>query len=99
QFGLPGSRTLMLIPSCGNQAASLSNVQPDPKDFDVCHSASRVLTTNQPSSAGARPDPESSSRASGTTRVYRHEGRRPGLDLAANLYGPLRRFYARPTSP
>src|SRR6187397_254313 len=56
----------MLIPSCGNSAAPLSKTQPEPNDFDVAHSASRALTTNQPSSAGARPEPESSSRASGT---------------------------------
>src|SRR5262249_34952157 len=32
------------------------------------HSASRTLTTNQPSVTGASPEPESSSRASATTR-------------------------------
>ena len=56
----------MLIPSCGNSDASLSKRQSEPKDFDVLHAASRTLTTNQPSSVGARPEPESSSRASGT---------------------------------
>src|SRR5512133_4061423 len=55
----------MLIPSPLNQAASLSNTHPDPNAFDVDHSASRAFTTNQPSSAGARPEPESSSRAPG----------------------------------
>src|SRR5262245_10548021 len=43
-------------------------MQLEPNDFDECHSASRALTTNQPASAGASPEPESSSRASGTRR-------------------------------
>jgi hypothetical protein len=35
----------------------------------VDHRASRTFTTNQPSPAGARPEPESSSRASGMPRA------------------------------
>jgi hypothetical protein len=42
---------------------------------NVNHCASRTFTTNQPSPAGASPEPESSSGASGTPRVY---GRRCG---------------------
>ena len=55
----------MLTPSCENSAASPSNTQPEPNVFDTHHSTSRTFTTNQPSLAGARPEPESSSCASG----------------------------------
>src|SRR5205807_9729322 len=54
---------------------------------EVNHSASRTFTTNQPSAAGARPEPESSSGASGTARVYEVSGGggRGGLQLFAEL--------------
>ncbi len=63
-----------MTPSCGNSNSWLSKLHPDPFDrlpvcSDVHHSASRTFTTNQPSSAGASPEPESSSRASGIARV------------------------------
>src|SRR5688572_15302715 len=58
------------MPNCRNQNSWLSNPHPEPNVFDVHHSASRTLTTNQPSPAGARPEPKSSSRASGIARVY-----------------------------
>ena len=48
---------------------------------DVHHSASRTFTTNQPSLAGARPEPESSSRASGTARVYGARDEAPILEV------------------
>src|SRR4051794_16184645 len=62
--------TLRLMPSCGNDTSWLSNPHPEPNVLDNHHSASRTFTTNQPSLAGARPEPESSSRASSTGRVY-----------------------------
>src|SRR5438876_3588632 len=63
------------MPSCGNSNAWLSKAhsEPDgrfPPFSDVNHWASRTFTTNQPSPAGARPEPESSSGASRTARVY-----------------------------
>src|SRR5438874_2421544 len=62
------------MPSCVNSFAGVSKAHSAPDGFfelgpcasDVHHSASRTLTTNQPSVAGASPEPESSSRASGT---------------------------------
>src|SRR5207244_6348857 len=53
----------------------LSKEHSEPDGFfspfsDVNHRASRTFTTNQPSAAGASPEPESSSGASGTARVY-----------------------------
>src|SRR5438477_6069480 len=60
----------MLMPSCGNRQASVSKPTPEPNAGDVHHSASRTLTTNQPSPAGARPDPPSSRGASGMSGVY-----------------------------
>ena len=64
------------MPNCGNSNFWLSKSHAEPDGCfspfsDVHHSASRTFTTNQPSLAGARPEPESSSRASGTARVYR----------------------------
>src|SRR5207248_9260441 len=55
---------------CRNQCSPLSNVHSEPDGFfspfsDVSHCASRTFTTNQPSPAGARPEPRSSSGASG----------------------------------
>src|SRR2546421_7903422 len=63
------------MPRCGNSNSWLSNAhsEPDgcfPPFSDVNHWASRTFTTNQPSPAGARPEPESSSGASRTARVY-----------------------------
>src|SRR3954463_9676086 len=60
----------MLMPTRGNENSWLSKTVPEPNAFDVHHSASRTFTTNQPSATGTRPEPESSSRASGTARVY-----------------------------
>src|SRR5215470_14268256 len=94
----------MLIPSCGNLAASLSNTVPEPNSFDVNHCASRTLTTNQPSSAGASPEPESSSRASGTglslTRHDRHilmavMARDAAVELLLSSNEPAIRFLAQ----
>src|SRR4051812_49377139 len=75
-FRWPGSRTVRLMPNCRNENSGLSgpyaqdsrfwNTQSDPRESNVSHIASDTFTTNQPSSAGARPEPESSSRASGT---------------------------------
>src|SRR5688572_14342693 len=62
---------LTWMPSCEKQASPLSNRHPEPNVSDVHHSASRTFTTNQPAPAGARPEPASSSRASGTPRLYR----------------------------
>ena len=65
------------MPNCGNSTLSLSKPHSapegrrDPDVSEVNHWASRAFTTNQPSEAGARPEPESSSCASGTARVYR----------------------------
>src|SRR5438034_4286344 len=69
------------MPSCGNPASRLSKEHSEPDGCfspfsDVNHSASRTFTTNQPSAAGARPEPESSSRASGTARLYSVDGSR-----------------------
>src|SRR4029453_8034653 len=63
------------MPSCENSAAPLSKAHSAPEGCfsslsDVNHSAARTFTTNQPSATGARPEPESSSLASGTARVY-----------------------------
>ena len=60
----PACRTLMLMPTCSNQASWLSKTHPEPKSSEFSHVASRTLSTNHPSSVGARPEPESSSRAS-----------------------------------
>ena len=60
----------MLMPNCGNHASRLSNTHPEPNVSDVIHSVSRTFTTNQPSPVGARPAPESSSCASGMSRLY-----------------------------
>src|SRR2546428_13541816 len=70
-----------LMPTCGNSAFALSKAHSEPDGFfspfsDVNHWASRTFTTNQPSPAGARPEPESSSRASSTARVYKVAGLR-----------------------
>src|SRR5262249_43746585 len=66
QLGCPGSTTVTLIPSCGNENSRVSKLDPEPNDFDTHHCASRTLTTNQPSPAGVSPEPESSSCASAT---------------------------------
>src|SRR5215210_8541912 len=72
------------MPSCRNQNSWLSKAHSEPDErcppwavSDVNHSASRTFTTNQPSAAGARPEPESSSRDSTTARVYRVDGTGP----------------------
>src|SRR5436190_2545438 len=63
----------MLMPSWPNSTGrspySFSKAHLAPLDSANHHSASRTLTTNQPSVTGASPDPESSSRASATTRI------------------------------
>src|SRR2546427_7336616 len=63
------------MPTCGKENSRLSKRQSEPGGFfsafsAVNHWASRTFTTNQPSPAGARPEPESSSGASRTARVY-----------------------------
>src|SRR2546430_1656981 len=63
------------MPSCGNSNSWLSKEHSEPdgrfsRFSDVNHWASRTFTTNQPWPAGARPEPESSSGASGTARGY-----------------------------
>src|SRR4051794_29210418 len=68
----PGSRTVRLIPSCGNSIGgspySFANQHAAPLVSEENHSASRTLTTNQPSVTGASPEPASSSLASFTNR-------------------------------
>jgi hypothetical protein len=70
----PGSRTVTLIPSCvnstGGSRTSLSKLHAAPLVSELHHSTSRTFTTNQPSVTGARPEPEFSSRASGTAQAY-----------------------------
>src|SRR6478609_2459499 len=68
------------IPSCENSDFALSKEHSEPDGCfspfsEVSHWASRTFTTNQPSPAGARPEPESSSGASGMRRLYRSAGR------------------------
>jgi hypothetical protein len=67
------------MPSCGNSDFALSKEHSEPDGrfspfSEVNHWASRTFTTNQPSEAGARPEPESSSCASGTARLYTAKG-------------------------
>src|SRR3954462_13083860 len=52
--------------STGGSPYSLSKAHLAPLVSENHHSASRTLTTNQPSVTGVRPDPESSSCASRT---------------------------------
>ena len=77
-YGAPPVRTYSVVtprlPNCGNSAYGLSNVHSEPDGrfwppSEVSHVASRTLTTNHPSLVGERPEPESWSRASGTSRV------------------------------
>src|SRR5213078_1136054 len=69
----PDSRTVTLIPSCANSIGdspySLANQHAAPLVRDENHSASRTLTTNQPSVTGASPEPASSSLASFTEQI------------------------------
>src|SRR3954453_145768 len=69
----PGSRTVTLIPSCANSIGdspySLANQHAAPLVSEENHSASRTLTTNQPSVTGASPEPASSSLASFTQQI------------------------------
>src|SRR2546421_5241950 len=69
----PGSRTVTLIPSCANSIGgspySFANQHAAPLVSEENHSASRTLTTNQPSVTGASPEPPSSSLASFTNRI------------------------------
>src|SRR5438128_817917 len=63
------------MPNSGKGNSRLSKRQSEPGGFfslfsAVNHWASRTFTTNQPSPTGASPELESSSRASGTARVY-----------------------------
>src|ERR687887_2730436 len=63
------------MPNWGNSAIGVSNEHSEPDGrfspfSDVNHIASPTFTTNQPSVVGARPEPESSSCASRTARVY-----------------------------
>src|SRR2546430_8541293 len=63
----------MLIPSCGNSIGgspySFANQHAAPLVSEENHSASRTLTTNQPSVTGASPEPASSSLASLTQQI------------------------------
>src|SRR6478672_3828998 len=63
----------MLIPSWANSTGgspySFSKAHLAPLLSANHHSASRTLTTNQPSVTGVSPDPKSSSRASGTDAI------------------------------
>jgi hypothetical protein len=59
-----------------HSAFPLSNEHSEPDGCfsppsELSHWASRTFTTNQPSSAGARPEPLSSSRASGMAQLYK----------------------------
>lgn len=69
----PGSKMVTLIPSCANSIGgspySLSNQHAAPLVSENHHSASRTLTTNQPSVTGASPEPLSSSCAWGTESI------------------------------
>src|SRR3954452_10643458 len=69
----PGSSTVTLIPSCANSTGgspySFANQHAAPLDSEENHSASRTLTTKQPSVTGASPEPPSSSLASFTSRI------------------------------
>src|SRR5213595_2920656 len=69
----PRSRTVTLIPSCANSIGdspySLANQHAAPLVSEENHSASRTLTTNQPSVTGASPEPASSSLASFTGQI------------------------------
>src|SRR3954469_3173078 len=69
----PGSRTVRLIPNCGNSIGgspySLANQHAAPLVSEENHSASRTLTTNQPSVTGASPELASSSLASLTNQI------------------------------
>src|SRR6185437_9662332 len=65
--------TVTLIPnwanSIGDSPYSLANQHAAPLVCDENHSASRTLTTNQPSVTGASPEPASSSLASFTQQI------------------------------
>ena len=61
----------MRTPSCSNSAIGVSNEHSEPDRFFsppsvVSHIASPTFTTNHPGPVGARPEPDSSSGASGT---------------------------------
>src|SRR5205085_601129 len=60
-------------PSCANSIGdspySLANQHAAPRVSEENHSASRTLTTNQPSITGASPEPASSSLASFTQQI------------------------------
>src|SRR5436190_5342879 len=75
----PGSRTVTLIPSCANSTGgspySFANQHAAPLVSEDHHSASRTLTTNQPSVTGASPDPESLSRAPRMDAILSARGR------------------------
>src|SRR5438445_8769812 len=83
----PGSRTVTLIPSCANSIGgapySLANQHAAPLVSEENHSASRTLTTNQPSVTGASPEPASSSLASFTQQI---------LAVQATAVSPAREF-------
>src|SRR5947199_9043911 len=83
----PGSRTLTLIPSCANSIGgapySLANQHAAPLVSEENHSASRTLTTNQPSVTGASPEPASSSLASFTQQIL-------AVQTTGVSYGPAR---------
>src|SRR3954451_19969363 len=89
----PGSRTVTLIPSCANSIGgspySLANQHAAPLVSEEHHSASRTLTTNQPSVTGASPEPASSSRASVTTGFSQPKRRVPDLRHCAQGHSEL----------
>src|SRR5437764_4993083 len=88
-FGVPGSRTTRVWPSCSNGCGTasgrsistrrlLSNTQRLPRASLRTHAASPTLTTNQPGLTGASPEPTSSSRASSTIVGTRCAGQAGG---------------------
>src|SRR4051794_5539814 len=91
----PGSRTVTLIPSCGNSIGgspySLANQHAAPLVSEENHSASRTLTTNQPSVTGASPEPASSSLASFTQQILAVQRRVSGMGERAYVRGAWQR--------
>src|SRR5436190_16277472 len=89
----PGSRTLTLIPSCANSIGgapySLANQHAAPLVSEENHSASRTLTTNQPSVTGASPEPASASLASFTQQIL-------AVQTTGVSYGPACSYLTAP---
>src|SRR3954469_26005091 len=85
----PGSRTVRLIPNCANSIGcspySLANQHAAPLVSEENHSASRTLTTNQPSVTGASPEPASSSLASFTEQILAAQATADSAGQASGL--------------